>query len=62
MNLMLLSFLMIVSGVILYLMGSRRQRSLDVPLVSEHTKIVVGGCLFIGGLALGLLLLLESLR
>jgi hypothetical protein len=55
MNLLLLSLFMIAAGLIFYAAGHRKRRSLDVPLISDHTKIIIGGCLIIGGAGLVLL-------
>lgn len=50
--LMVVALAMIVMGVIFHLMGRRTRKSLDVPLMSNHTNMLIGGTLMLCGLGM----------
>jgi len=43
------AILALVAGIFLYGLAFRPRHTLDVPLISNHLKSFLGGCLFLGG-------------
>jgi L-asparagine transporter-like permease len=58
-----LPIIMVVVGLIVYFMGTRpRGSSLDVPVITNHGKMMLGGTIVFAGLLVGAFLLLRYLR
>ncbi|HZP74707.1 MAG TPA: hypothetical protein VFB45_01060 [Pseudolabrys sp.] len=51
-NVAILGAVIVVLGVVMIIMGMRKRNTLDVPLISNHTKTFSGGTLLIVGLCL----------
>ena len=43
--------LLVVAGSLFYLSSRGERKTLDVPLLAVHTKIIIGGILLLGGFA-----------
>ena len=59
---MALPLLMVAGGLVIYFMGTRpRPNTLDVPLMTNHGKMMLGGTLVFAGVLIGLFVLLKHL-
>ncbi len=55
-----LSVVVMVLGVAIYASGLRTRKSLDVPLLSGHTKLFLGGTLVFFGLVMLAIVLMRG--